>query len=117
MNELNDVFKRINETKKEKKKVNDIYREALANSKPYQDALAAFNETKAKKQQVEAALKAELRAELDQIEKFKQSMDADTEMLSDMALTKFMKGETIEVTDEHDAKYEPVFRVKFKRLG
>ncbi len=29
----------------------------------------------------------------------------------------FMKGETVEITDENDVKYEPVFRVTFKKTG
>lgn len=115
--ELQEVFKRINETKKERKKVNDIYKEALANSKPYQDALEIFNAAKTKKQQVESALKMELRSELDQLDKFKQSLDADVELMSDIALTSLMKGETVELTDENDTKYEPVFSVKFKKQG
>jgi len=117
MVELKDVFKRINETKKEKRKLSEIYKETLSNSKPYQDALEAFNEAKTKKQQVEAALKAELRAELDQIDKFNESMDADKQLMSDIALTSLMKGETIELTDENDTKYDPVFNVKFKKQG
>lgn len=117
MVELQEVFKRINETKKERKKVQDIYKEALANSKPYQDALEAFNAAKTKKQQVESALKAELRSEIDQLDAFKLSLASDTEILSDIALTSLMKGETVELTDENDTKYEPVFSVKFKKQG
>ena len=117
MAELNDVFKRINETKKEKRKVHDIYKEALANSKPYQDALAAFNEAKVKKSQIETSLKADLRTELEQIDAFKASITADTELMSDIALTQLMKGQTVELSDEDDVKYEPVFNVKFKKIG
>lgn len=117
MVELQDVFKRINETKKEKKKIQDIYKETLANSKPYQDALEAFNAAKAKKQQVETSLKAELRSELDKLDALKTSIESDREIMSDIALTSLMKGETVELTDEYDTKYEPVFSVKFKKLG
>jgi hypothetical protein len=117
MVELQKVFLHMNETKKEKKKISDIYKEVLSNSKPYQDALEAFTATKTKKQQIESALKAELRSELDQLDAFNMSIASDIELINDIALTTLMKGETVELTDEYDTKYEPVFSVKFKKAG
>ena len=105
----------MNATKKEKRKVSEIYKETMANSKAYQDALEALNAAKAKKQQIEASLKADLRSELDQLDKFKMDLEADKQILTDITLTKLMKGETVELTDEYDSKYEPIFSVRFKK--
>ena len=115
MQDIQEVFQRMNATKKERKKITDICKETLANSKAYQNALEALNDAKAKKQQIETSLKADLRGELDQLDKIKTEMETDKQILTDITLTKLMKGETVELTDEYDAKYEPVFSVKFKK--
>jgi len=31
-------------------------------------------------------------------------------------MTKLMKGETVEVKDEYDNTYEPIFSVRFKKI-
>jgi hypothetical protein len=36
-------------------------------------------------------------------------------MLNDMAMTMLMDGKTVEVTDEYENQYEPLFTVKFKK--
>lgn len=115
MHELKDIHARIRETKQEKKKLRDVFRDVLAQSKPYQDALDELKAVKAKKQQLEATLRNECAQELEKAERLTLGIQTDMQLLSDMALTKLMKGETVEITDEHDVKYEPVFKVTFKK--
>lgn len=117
MTELKEVHARIRETKLEKKKLKDIFRDVLAQSKPYQDALEQLNTLKAKKKQMENALREECSQELEKAEKLATDIQNDVQLLSDMAMTKMMKGETVEITDEYDVKYEPVFKVTFKKVG
>ena len=112
---INDVLQRIREQKKEKKKISEAYRDVLAQSKPYQDALEKLKEARTKKAKIEAEIRQEFAAEFEKVEKITQSLKADTQLLTDLALNKFMKGESIEVTDENDVKYEPVFKVAFKK--
>lgn len=115
MPELHEIHAKIRDARKEKKKISDVFRDMLAQSKPYQDALEELNTLKAKKHQIETELKNEFQKELEEIEKIGQEMKANAELLSDMALTKMMKGETVEITDENDVKYQPIFRVSFKK--
>ena len=117
MMELNDIFGRMNAQKKERKKLQGMVRDMLANSKPYQDAVEALQAAKTKKQEVESAIRADFRQEQDELDKLKASLETDRQLMSDTALTMLMKGETVEITDEHDTKYEPVFSVRFKKSG
>ncbi|MEN9558120.1 MAG: hypothetical protein RL141_489 [Candidatus Parcubacteria bacterium] len=117
MTDLNEIFKRMSEQKKERKRVQAIYKDLLANSKPYQDAVDALADAKAKKLQIESSIKADVPTELDEIDRLTQSLESDKQLLTDLALTKLMKGETVEITDEQDTKYEPVFSVRFKKAG
>jgi hypothetical protein len=117
MIELKDIFGRINEQKKERKKFMDTYRDMLANSKPYQEAVEALKAAKLKKQEIESSIRSGFQQEQSELDKLKASMDADRQLMADTALSLLMKGETVEITDEHDNKYEPVFSVRFKKSG
>lgn len=117
MQDLNEIFKRMNDEKKERKRIQDIYKDLLANSKPYQDAVDALSDAKTKKQQIEASIRAEMPTEMDELDRLKQSLDANKQMLTDLALTKMMKGETVEIVDEQETTYEPIFSVRFKKSG
>ena len=54
-------------------------------------------------------------SEITQLEDLKIDIESDQEMLNDMAMTKYAKGESIELKDQYDNTYEPVFVVKFKK--
>lgn len=115
MSDLKDVLQRIRAKKQERKKVNEVFRDVLSQSKRYQEVLEELKALKAKKKHIEIELQRELISESEKAERLAQDLKTDVQLLSDMALTKFMKGETIEVTDENDVKYEPVFKVTFKK--
>lgn len=115
--EIHEVFNRIKEKKKEKRVLHTSFKDALQNSKAYQDIVEEFERLKAKKLQAETTIKAEFEAELRRIDELKTHLASDMQLLSDMALTSLMKGETVQVTDENDQKYDPVFSVRFKKSG
>ena len=117
MQDLNEIHQRIRETKKEKKQLSNMYRDALTQSKSYQEVVDQIAALKIKKAQIETAIRTEFSSELEKQERLKESLKADTELMSDVALTKFMKGETVEVVDENNVKYEPVIKVAFKKAG
>jgi len=115
MQDLKEILQRIRQTKQEKKKLKEVYQDLQAQSKSYQELLQELNTLKAKKLQLETALRSECRQEWEKAERLALDIKTDTELLSDVALTKIMKGETIEVTDKNNQKYEPVFKVTFKK--
>lgn len=117
MPDLKDVHERIRSIKKEKKQLSEIFRDALAQSKSYQEVLDELKELKAKKLRLEAQIYEDFSSELEKAERLSENLKTDTQLLSDMALTKFMKGETVEIVDEYDMKYEPVFKVTFKKTN
>lgn len=117
MQELKDIFGRINTQKKERQKLQATYRDMLANSKPYQDALEVLAAAKTKKQEIESTIRADFQQEQSELDKLKASLDADKQLMADTALSLLMKGEPIELTDENETKYEPVFSVRFKKAG
>lgn len=117
MPDLKELHQRIYVTKQEKKKLNDIVRDVLAQSKPYQELLEELRTMRAKKTQMEAEIYREVSQERDRIEHLSDDISTNMQLMSDLALTLLMKGETVEITDENDIKYQPIFKVSFKRAG
>ena len=112
---LQEVFNRIKETQKKQREINAMYRDALTNSQQYQELIEKLNVLKEKKKSLEGQIKEEFSSELSRLETIKLDIKTDKEMLSDIALSALMKGETVQVQDEYDNEYEPIFSVNFKK--
>ncbi len=117
MQELSDVLKRIRQKKQDRKQVHSVYKDLLAQSEAYKKVLDELKKLKAEKLQIEHALQEECSKEMEEEERLALDIKTDVQLMSDLALTKLMKGETIEVADENDVKYEPVFKVTFKKMA
>lgn len=115
MSKLQEVFNRIQESKKEQKKIKDMYRDALLNSQEYQNAVEELKTLREKKKEIENNIQLDFSSEFDKLDTLKLDIENDMMLLSDAALTQLMKGETVEITDQYENKYEPVFSVKFKK--
>lgn len=93
-----------------------MHRDALANSHSHQEVVEELNTLKEKKKKIEEAIKDDFRAEFDKLDTLKSDLENDKMLLADAAITQLMKGETVEIVDQYDNKYEPVFSVRFKKL-
>lgn len=113
--ELSAVFNRIQEKKKKQRELKSMYRDSLSVNGEYQKALEELEDLKIKKKQIEASVKADFKEEFDQLEGLKINIASDNQLLSDIALTQFTKGELKKLVDEHQVEYEPIFTVKFKK--
>lgn len=110
-----EIFNRIQKTKKEQKEIKTMYRQALENSKNYQDAVEELKQARDRKKKVEDGIREDFRSEFDKLETIKADLENDIMLLSDAVLVKLTKGEPIEIIDEREQKYEPVFSVRFKK--
>lgn len=117
MQDIQAVFMRIEETKKKMKDLKSAYSDALKNAQEYQEVLDKQKSIRERKKQIEQAIKDQFSSELMKLEDLKIDMASDMELLSDMAMTQMMKGETVQVTDPYNNTFEPVFAVKFKKVS
>ena len=115
MPSLQEVFIRIQESKKKKRDLNKSYKDALLNSQAYQDLVEEIKTLKEKKKSLEAEIKEEFASEITQMENLKLDIDTDNELISDLAINQLVSGVPVEVKDAHDQQYEPVFKVNFKK--
>lgn len=117
MKSLQEVFDRIQETKQQQHSIKATYADSLANSHEYQDVLDKLKKLKILKKEIEDQVKAELGKEWERLELIKLHLQEDKEMLTDIAISTLMKGETVKVKDKSDNDYEPIFSVRFTKAN
>ncbi|MEI6528986.1 MAG: hypothetical protein WCN88_01090 [Candidatus Falkowbacteria bacterium] len=113
--QLPDVFKRIQDKKREQRDLKTIYRDALSVNGEYQQALEELEALKIKKKKIEASVQSDFKEEFDKLEGLKLNIAGDNQLLSDLALTQLTSGEPVKIIDENKVEYEPVFTVRFKK--
>ncbi len=117
MQNIQEVFIRIQENKKKLKDLKSTYKEALESATGYKDVVEQLKTLREKKKQIEISVKADFSGEFTQMEDLQIDIQSDQEMLSDIALTSVMKGETVSVKDQYEQEFEPTFAVKFKKVN
>jgi predicted nuclease with TOPRIM domain len=115
MQNIQEIFDRVQETSREKKNLQAAYRDALENTSEYLETVEELKTLKERKKQMENAVKAQMDEDFKKIERLQQSIVNDKQLLSDVALTTLIKGEPVNVTGPGDVEYEPLFTVRFKK--
>ncbi len=116
MQNIQDVWVRIQETRKQQRSVRQMYKDALASSQEHGELADKIKTLSQRKKQIEAEAKADLGGEWEKLNSLKKEIQLDQELLSDIAVSTLMKGETVKITDPENNEYEPVFNVKFKKV-
>jgi predicted nuclease with TOPRIM domain len=116
MTNAQEIFDKIKEKQKEQKVLRQIYRDVIANSQEYQNILEELDTIKNKKKKIEETLKSQLREEMDKLYAIKVDIESDKEILNQATLSKILKGEMVEIIDEYQNKYEPIFNVRFRKI-
>ena len=117
MQHIQEVFNRIQGTKRERKLIQDSYKDALSSSQEYREVVEKIRGYQLRKKQIEEETKAEMGSEYEKFLGLKKDMEIDRELLTDIAINTLMKGETVQVKDHEENPYEPVFSVKFKKAN
>jgi hypothetical protein len=92
-----------------------MYKDALSSSKEYADLEEKLESLKQRKKEIENQIRNDLGKDWEQLDLLKLHAKQDSELLSDLAFNKLVKGEEVIVKDGSDQSYEPVFIVKFKK--
>lgn len=117
MQDLQTIFNRLQEAKKKQKEIKASYKDALKNSSSYEDIVDQMKTLRAKKKEIEEAVRRDFSHEFTKLEDLKIDIESDVEMITDMAITQLMKGESIAIKDDDGKEYEPVFKVNFKKIA
>lgn len=114
---LDLVFKETIKLKRDAREIKAAFKEALERTPTYRSVTEDIAALREKKKKIEEQVKSEFAKEIDKLEDIKLDISEHQMMTTDLALNKFLKGETVEIVDEYGCVYEPVFTVKFKKTG
>lgn len=117
MQDIQQTFSKIREIKKEQKNLREMYKDALAQADKYEEIVEEIKVLREKKKIIEEKIQVGLGRSWEKLEDLKIEMETEKEMLSDIALSTLMKGETVAVKDEFENAYEPVWKVNFKKTN
>ncbi|EKE15575.1 MAG: hypothetical protein ACD_11C00133G0006 [uncultured bacterium] len=117
MQNIQEIFIKMREMKKEQKDLKDMYKDALVQANEYEEIVEKMKELREKKKQIETRIQAEMGKAWQKLDDIKYEMETQKEMMSDIAMTTLMKGEKVEVKDEYENPYEPIFKVNFKKTN
>ncbi|NUM25787.1 MAG: hypothetical protein HUU49_04195 [Candidatus Buchananbacteria bacterium] len=117
MKDLHSVFSQTQKLKKEQKEIRGAYKDALKSSDSYQKILDEIADLKTRKKEIEDGIKLEMKSSFEKLENLKYDIETNNELMSDIALNQFVKGEPIQLKDEYDNEYEPIFSVRFRKLS
>jgi len=117
MQNVQEVFNKIREMKKEQKDLRDMYKDALVQTDEYEEIVEKIKELREKKKAIETRIQAQLGRSYEKLEDLKLEVDSQKEMLNDIAISTLMKGETVVAKDEFDNVSEPVWKVNFKKTN
>lgn len=117
MQNIQDVFNRMQDTKSEIKDLRGVIKDALDNSHEYQMILDEISVLKEKKKDIELEIRDDYSSECIKLDELNLDLKTDKELLSDIALNMVAKGEMINITDGYGKPFEPKFSVKLTKIN
>jgi hypothetical protein len=115
MQNIQEIFDRMQKKKKEAKEIKKMYREGLDAEQKYKDIVAEIKVLRDKKKQIETNVQVDLGEAYDKLELMQNDIKADQEMINDIAMNTIMDGKQVEIVDEYNNRYEPEFKVSLKK--
>jgi predicted nuclease with TOPRIM domain len=117
MRDIQEVYNELQENKKSQKSIRKEYKDALVNANEYEETVAKVKELREKKKQIENITQSKMGARWDQYEILKAKAAELDQMVTDIAMTTIMDGKTVELKDEFNNSYEPVYKITFRKIS
>lgn len=117
MKNIQEIFSQIKESSKEQREIRKEYRDALLQADDYEETTEKLDELKTEKKQIEEKVQGQMGNRWEKLDELKDELKDLKQMQNDVAMTTLMDGKTVEVKDEFDNLYEPVFSVSFKKTS
>lgn len=107
-----ELIERIKENRRVKKSIQESIRAECNQSSKYREAAEEVSKRKEEMKRIEVAVASP--NDLQQIDNLKAEIKNDQQVLSDLALNAYTKGETISVDLGEGEQYHPVIKVTFQ---
>ena len=117
MQDVQNLFNELQEMKKEQREIKKEYRDALANANGHEEVSDELKKLKEKKKQIETMAQSRMGERYNKLEDLKKKSEEIAQSITDVAMSSLMEGKTVEIKDEFDNLYEPVYKISFKKVG
>ncbi len=114
MAKLQEIYKRLEKNKKKKSDLGKMMKDELTHNARYQELTEEMKVLREEKKGIEQDVRAGS-SDFDKIEGLKMDIQTDQELLADVVLNMYVKDETVEIIDDYDKPWYPVFKVSFKK--
>lgn len=115
MPSLQEVHARLLAKKREKSEIQKAFKDELVNNARYQQISEQLKTLKEERKSIENQAWAAASQDAEKLDLLALDITSDKELLSDIALNLYTKGETVEIVDEHNTRWVPSFAVSFKK--
>jgi len=117
MQDVQKLFNELQEIKKEQREIKKEYRDALISANGYEEVSDELKKLKEKKKQIETMAQSRMGAKYNRLEDLKKKSEETAQSITDVAMSSLMEGKPVEIKDEFDNLYEPVYKISFKKVG
>lgn len=115
MPSLEEVYGRLRSKKHEKSEIQRAFKDELVSNPRYLEVDEQLKKLKEEKKSIENQAWATASADAQKLDLLNLDIESDREMLSDLALNMYAKGQTVEIIDEMKVRWLPKFTVSFKK--
>lgn len=113
MADLNEVHEWLRKHKKELKELQGILEDELSQDDEYRRIAGEIDMLRERKGSMEDAVRAGGPAVAERMEVLEDEIRKESELLRDIALNTYVKGESADITDSDGRRWSPVFSVRF----
>lgn len=117
MQDIQSLFSRTKEINEEQRTIRKEYKDLLSHDTEYARLTEEMKTMREQRKLVETHAQEQMGTRYQRYEELCDEVSDLKQMISDIAMTTLMKGESIEVADEYDTLYEPQFSVTFKKTN
>lgn len=115
MPQLEEVYARLNENKRRAREIKNMQRDELTHSERHKEIKEEIKTLREEAKSIEHEVGGGMQKEMEELDELKSEIQADAELLADIALNMYVTHQTVEIVDENDVKWAPQFKVNFKR--
>src|SRR3989339_91518 len=111
---LQELHQRLQEKKAQRKDIKQSFQDQLRNSKRYMDIIEEMEKLRSEKKAIENEI-LNRDVDVEKLEELTVDIKTDVILLADVALNMYISNQSVEIVDEQNARWVPLFTVRFKK--
>lgn len=111
---LQELHQRLQEKKSQRREIKQSFQDQLRNNKRYMEIIEEIQKLRDEKKSIENEI-LNKDVDVERLEELVADIKTDVILLADVALNMYVSNQTVEIVDEQNARWVPLFTVRFKK--